>query len=131
MDKQQLGWGNIEEIAGDNGVKVMKEVQNFSPRFAKLALEFGYVDLYSDNTLDLKQRALITLSSLISQGEQGTDLTFHYRVALRAGVSKDEILELIIHCSGYAGFPKAMTALFIFKETYQKFKQENPGYMEE
>ncbi|SFM42003.1 4-carboxymuconolactone decarboxylase [Gracilibacillus orientalis] len=131
MDKQQLGWKNLGEISGENGVNVMKEVQDFSPRFAKLALEFGYVDLYSDNSLDLKQRALITLSSLISQGEQGTDLTFHYRVALRAGVSKNEILELINHCSGYAGFPKAMTALFVFKDTYQVFIEENPTYAEE
>ncbi|MGP4041248.1 carboxymuconolactone decarboxylase family protein [Gracilibacillus sp. D59] len=125
MEKIQVGWKKIEEIAGEQGVKTMKEVQDFSPKLAKMAVEHGYGDIYSDDTLDLKQRTLITLSSLISQGDQGTALTFHFKIALRAGLTKEEILEVINHCSGYVGFPKAIASLSIFKKVYSEYENEN------
>ncbi len=125
MDKRQIGWNKIKEIAGVQGVKAMEEVQSYSPRLANMALEFGYGDIYSDDTLDSRQRALITLSSLISQGNQGTTLTFHFKAALRVGLSKEEILELINHCSGYVGFPKAITSLNLFQQAYSEFEKES------
>ncbi|WYS08447.1 carboxymuconolactone decarboxylase family protein [Bacillus sp. FSL R5-0394] len=121
MEKAQLGWKQIEEMAGEAGIKAMEAVEAFSPRLAKLALEFGYGDVYAGDALDLKQRALITLSSLITQGDQGRGLTYHYKAALRVGVSKEEILEVINHCSAYAGFPKAIHALFVFKQVWDEY----------
>ncbi|MFD2706908.1 carboxymuconolactone decarboxylase family protein [Salibacterium lacus] len=119
-DKEQAGWKQIEEMAGANGLAAMEELQKFSPRLAKLALEFGYGEVYADDALDLKQRALITLSSLITQGDAGRGLAYHFRAALHVGVSQEEIMETVHHCSAYAGFPKAIHALFIFKEVLQE-----------
>ncbi|GAA0368673.1 carboxymuconolactone decarboxylase family protein [Bacillus horti] len=122
--KREIGWSNIEKLAGERGKRSMEEIEKFSPRLAKLALEFGYGDVYDHPSLDLKQRALITLSSLITQGDVGRGLAYHFRAALNVGLIKDEILEVIHHCSAYAGFPKAIHALFIFKEVYD---EENKG----
>ncbi|MBM7839610.1 4-carboxymuconolactone decarboxylase [Alkalihalobacillus xiaoxiensis] len=119
MDKAAAGWKKIEELAGEPGIQSMKAVEEFSPRLAQLALEFGYGDVYLGEALDLKQRALITLSSLITQGDQGRGLTYHFKAALRVGVTKEEILEVINHCSAYAGFPKAIHALHVFKEALE------------
>ncbi|TSB47494.1 carboxymuconolactone decarboxylase family protein [Alkalicoccobacillus porphyridii] len=119
-EKAAAGWKKIDELAGERGIQAMKAVEEFSPRLAKLALEFGYGDVYLGEALDSKQRALITLSSLITQGDQGRGLTYHFNAALRVGVSKEEILELINHCSAYAGFPKAIHALHVFKDFLEK-----------
>jgi 4-carboxymuconolactone decarboxylase len=125
LDKQERGWKQIEELAGSKGIAAMKEVERFSPRLAKLALEFGYSDVYQDDRLDLKQRSLITLASLITQGDAGRGLQYHFHAALRVGVSKAEILELINHCSAYAGFPKAIHALHIFKTVLEEKENTN------
>ncbi|SFM13944.1 carboxymuconolactone decarboxylase family protein [Salibacterium qingdaonense] len=119
-EKEQIGWKQIEQMAGSSGLAAMEELQKFSPRLAKLALEFGYGDVYNDDALDLKQRALITLSSLITQGDAGRGLAYHFRAALHVGLSKEEIMETVHHCSAYAGFPKAIHALFIFKEVLEE-----------
>ncbi|MGN8648117.1 carboxymuconolactone decarboxylase family protein [Gracilibacillus sp. HCP3S3_G5_1] len=121
-DKQAFGWKKIEELAGQQGIDAMKAVESFSPRLAKLALEFGYADVYADDSLDLKQRALVTLSSLITQGDVGRGLHYHFRAALNVGVEKAQILEVINHCSAYAGFPKAIHALHIFKEVLDQYE---------
>jgi 4-carboxymuconolactone decarboxylase len=123
MDKKEMGWRKIEELAGERGLRAMEEIEKISPRLAKLALEFGYGDVYADSSLDLQQRALITLSSLITQGDIGRGLAYHFRAALHVGLSKEQILEVIHHCSAYAGFPKAIHALFIFKGVLEE--QEN------
>ncbi len=125
MDKRQMGWNKIREIAGEQGVKTMEAVQAYSPRLANMALEYGYGDIYSNDTLDSRQRALITLSSLISQGDHGTALIFHFKAALKVGLTKEEILELINHCSGYVGFPKAIASLNLFQQAYSEFENES------
>ncbi len=125
LTKQERGWKQIEELAGSKGIDAMKEVEKFSPRLAKLALEFGYGDVYHNDSLDLKQRALITLSSLITQGDAGRGLTYHFHAALNVGVHQSEILELINHCSAYAGFPKAIHALHIFKSVVEEREKNN------
>ena len=119
MDKAAAGWKRIEELGGERGIQNMKGMEAFAPRLARLALEFGYGDVYAGEALDLKQRALITLSSLITQGDQGTGLSYHFHAALRVGVTKEEIFELINHCSAYAGFPKAINAAQLFKEVLE------------
>ncbi|MDX8046205.1 carboxymuconolactone decarboxylase family protein [Gracilibacillus sp. S3-1-1] len=124
MNKREKGWANIAEIAGEQGIVAMEGVQAVSPRLANLALEFGYGDIYDNDALDRKQRTLITLSSLITQGQFGHTLTFHFKAALRSGLTKEEILELITHCSGYVGFPKAMNALTVFDQTYKEWIEE-------
>ncbi|EZH65593.1 gamma-carboxymuconolactone decarboxylase [Bacillaceae bacterium JMAK1] len=125
MDKNEAGWKQIQELAGERGIQSMKAAEEFSPRLARLAVEFGYGDVYASDALSLKQRSLITLSSLITQGDPGTGLSYHFRAALRIGVTKEEILELINHCTAYAGFPKCINALFIFKEAYETYEEEN------
>jgi 4-carboxymuconolactone decarboxylase len=120
--RTELGWQSIQKLAGDNGIRAMKELLKTSPRLGKLALEFGYGDVYSNQTLDFKQRALITLSSLITQGDTGRGLAYHLRAALHAGLTKEEIMEAISHCSVYAGFPKALNAVFIFETILEELE---------
>ncbi len=125
VDKREFGWKKIEELAGQQGIDSMKAVEAFSPRLAKLALEFGYGDVYADDNLDLRQRALVTLSSLITQGDSGRGLTYHFRAAMNVGLSKEQIFEVINHCSAYAGFPKAINALHIFKDVLSQYELDS------
>ncbi|ALC83857.1 MULTISPECIES: carboxymuconolactone decarboxylase family protein [Bacillus] len=120
MERSELGWKSIQKLAGEKGILAMEELLKTSPRLGKLALEFGYGDIYSDQTLDFKQRAIITLSSLITQGDAGRGLHYHFRAALKVGWTKEEIMEVISHCAAYCGFPKALSAVFIFQSIIEE-----------
>ncbi|MFB5660277.1 hypothetical protein [Alteribacillus sp. HJP-4] len=50
-EKQAAGWKQIEEMEGERGLFAMEELEKFSPRLAKLALEFGYGNVYVDQAL--------------------------------------------------------------------------------
>ena len=54
-------------------------------------------------------RSLVTLGALIAL--RATDeLKFHFPIALRNGLTVQEIEEVIYHVAGYAGYPAAASA---------------------
>ncbi|MEI4768773.1 carboxymuconolactone decarboxylase family protein [Psychrobacillus sp. FJAT-51614] len=110
----------MEELFSEEVRNGMAGMKNISPDFWEMIVSFGFGDLYGRNTLSHAQREVITLTTLITQGAFD-QLKVHLRAALNVGLSKEEIIELIMHCAGYVGFPKAVQAMGIageiFKET--------------
>ncbi|MEC0231886.1 carboxymuconolactone decarboxylase family protein [Paenibacillus alba] len=100
----------LHEMVGAPGLQAIDAFKKFYPDFADFLVSFGFGEIYSRETLDYKQRELITLTALISQGafEQ---MPFHLNAALNVGLTPKEIVELVIHCAAYVGFPKACSAM--------------------
>ena len=97
----------------------MEGIKHISPDFWDMIVSFGFGDLYSRKALSLSQREIITLTALITQGAFD-QLKVHLQAALNVGLSKEEIIELIIHCTGYVGFPKAVQAMGIAGEIFRE-----------
>ncbi|WP_163536401.1 carboxymuconolactone decarboxylase family protein [Gracilibacillus sp. YIM 98692] len=118
-DNYKRGMDILKKITDEEGIDTIKSFGDFYPDFEKMMVSFGYGEIYARKELDLKQRELITLSSLITQGafEQ---LDFHINAALRVGLEPKEIVELVTHCAAYAGFPKACTAMVKVMEVFKK-----------
>ena len=68
--------------------------------------------------LDMKQRELITITSLLTQGDTSSQLRIHIQGALNVGLSRDEIIETFIHCLSYVGFPRVLNAISVAKEVF-------------
>ena len=77
--------------------------------------EFAFGEIYSEPVFDMKQRELITLSSLITQGADDNLLQMSFKCAISIGMTMEELMEVVIHCAVYAGFPNAINALNILK----------------
>ena len=67
----------------------------------------------------LKTRALVCVVSDVATGRD-PELALHLRMALRQGWTEDELVEVLIHMSGYVGLPlvreSLLTASKVFKE---------------
>jgi 4-carboxymuconolactone decarboxylase len=95
-------------------------------RFDNIGPEFsGQVDEYLNNAcfgdvwarpgLDLRTRRLLTIAMLAALGRE-RQLRGHIVGALQQGISREEVLETIVHVIPYAGFPAGLTGLEIFRE---------------
>lgn len=119
-ERFESGLHAMEELFSEEVRNGMAGIKNISPDFWEMIVSFGFGDLYGRNTLSHAQREVITLTALITQGAFD-QLKVHLQAALNVGLSKEEIIELIMHCAGYVGFPKAVQAMGIageiFKET--------------
>ena len=78
---------------------------------------FGEVWSRTDK-LGLRDRSLVTITSLISQGITDSSLTYHLQTAKQNGITRTEISEIITHISFYAGWPKAWAAFRQAKEVW-------------
>jgi len=126
QDRNKRGMEVIRQLAGEKGMENFKDVHNNFPVLGQWAVEFGYGDIWARPTLDLKQRELITLAILTVMGDMHRELNHHIRGALRVGLTPAEISEVMLHCVGYAGVPRAMNALYIMKEVFAEVGVELP-----
>lgn len=114
------GWEKLMEVDGEGGERVMESLKDIAPDLGRYVVEFAFGDIYSREGLDLKQRQLVTIASLTTQGGCEPQLTVHIHAALNVGLSPQEIVEAIIHCSPYTGFPRVLNAIFTAKRIFEE-----------
>lgn len=97
----------------------VKRMEKFSPDMARLIVEFPYGSLYARPGLDLKQRSLLTIAAMLASGASA-QLDFHIQGALNVGLTPNEIVEAVMHCVSYAGFPKTLDAMFVVMKVFEE-----------
>lgn len=95
------------------------QLGEFAPKFAELNDDVLFGEVWSrNNLLSLRDRSVITLTALISQGMTDSSLSYHLQTARQNGVTRTEIAEIITHIAFYAGWPKAWAAFRLAKEVW-------------
>ncbi len=103
----------IVQTAGRN------QLGDFAPEFAHLNDDILFGEVWSRNDLlSLRDRSLVTITSLISQGITDSSLTFHLQEAKKNGINRTEAAEIITHIAFYAGWPKAWGAFRLAKDVW-------------
>jgi len=121
-ERYKKGWKTLNAINSDAGKRILDLLKDISPDMAKLVIEFPYGDIYSRPGLDLKTRELITIASLTTLGHAPSQLKAHIKNALNSGCTREEIIEVIMQMSVYAGFPASLNGLFAAQEVFKKKK---------
>ncbi|MGM9841961.1 MAG: carboxymuconolactone decarboxylase family protein [Candidatus Limisoma sp.] len=95
------------------------QLGEFAPEFAHLNDDILFGEVWSRNDLlSLRDRSLVTITALISQGITDSSLTHHLEAAKKNGITRTEIAEIITHAAFYAGWPKAWAAFRHAKEIW-------------
>ncbi len=105
------GWATLTEIHRTNSPRVIEEVSQVAPDLGKWIVEFAYGDCYSRTELDPARRQLVTIGALVAMGGCEQQLRIHARVARNVGVSPAELVETLLHCVPFCGFPRVINAL--------------------
>lgn len=94
---------------------------DFAPEFAHLNDDILFGEVWSRNDLlSLRDRSLVTITSLISQGITDSSLAYHLQEAKKNGITRIEISEIITHIAFYSGWPKAWAAFNIAKNVWNE-----------
>ncbi|WP_392386641.1 carboxymuconolactone decarboxylase family protein [Marinomonas primoryensis] len=119
-----LGLTLLSKIDGEAGHNVIDSLQDICPDLARFTIEYPFGDIYSRPSLDLKSREIATVAALTALGNCRPQLKVHLNAALNVGCSEDEIKEVLLQMSVYAGFPSALNGMFAFKEVLQERETE-------
>ncbi len=102
-------------------VQRMEEAyHNFSPELVQFTLEYAFADIHSRKGLDKKYRQIATVAALTTLGNAAPQLKFHINGALNIGVTKDEVKEIMLLMTVYAGFPAAINGTNILREVLEE-----------
>ncbi len=112
QNRYERGLAKLEEIDGQAGTRVIDSLRDIAPDFARYLIEFPFGDIYARPGLDLRSREIAVVAALTAMGNATPQLKVHIEGALNVGVSRDEIVEVIMQMAVYAGFPAALNGLF-------------------
>jgi 4-carboxymuconolactone decarboxylase len=118
-ERFERGLRALAEIDGQAGQKVIDALADIAPEFGRYVIEFPFGDIYSREGLDLRSREVATIAALTALGNAAPQLKVHIEAGLNVGLSRDEIVEVIMQMAVYAGFPAALNGLFAAKEVFE------------
>ncbi len=110
--RERLQHGTYPERARPRAVASIPGLRNFTGEAI-----FGSV--WARPGLDIRYRMLATLS-VLSTLQRLSQFQTYVHSALNMGMSPEEIQEVPIHCSLYAGFPSAVNSLELVHEAFQE-----------
>ncbi len=91
----------------------------FAPKFAQLNDDVLFGEVWNrEDKLSLRDRSLVTVVALMSQGLVDSSFRYHLESAGKNGITRTEIAEILTHAAFYAGWPKAWAAFRMAKEVW-------------
>jgi 4-carboxymuconolactone decarboxylase len=106
------------EVAGaDHLERMLEKADDFSAPIQQLVTEYCWGFVWGRDGLERKTRSVLNLGMLAALG-RGHEFKLHCRGALRNGVSRDEIREIIMQVGIYCGVPAMMESTRLAQEVF-------------
>jgi len=110
-----------ERMQEDRVESLQELMDYFDPELAEAIGNFVLGKIYSRSVIPWKTRQLCAIAALTVL-YRPAQLRGHILYALQAGATKEEIGEVIVQVAIYGGFPAAIEALKVAKETIGEFQ---------
>lgn len=110
----------LAQIDGSQGQAVVNSLADIAPELGHQIVAYGFGEIYARKQLDFRSRELLTIGVLAALGGCEPQLEVHINAALNVGLDPDEIIEAFLHTSAYAGFPRALNAVFVAKKVFME-----------
>ena len=109
MRKQVLGAAHVEKTlaATDQYTQPLQEIVN----------EYVWGAVWARPGLEPRFRSMITVAMLIALNRP-QELRTHIRAALTNGVTREQIMEILLHANVYCGAPAAVDAFRAMREVF-------------
>jgi 4-carboxymuconolactone decarboxylase len=116
-DPYEAGMRVRREVLGNEHVdRAVAATTEIDADFQRYITTSAWGSLWArDDRLDRRTRSCVTIALLTALRAEH-ELGMHIRAGLRNGLTPEEITEVILHTSAYAGIPAANTAMAVAKE---------------
>ena len=116
LDHFTGGEATRRAVLGDEHVdRATAATTDFSAAFQDFITRYAWGEIWGRPGLTRRDRSIATLSALTALGVEH-ELGMHVRAALRNGLTPEEIAEVLLHTSIYAGVPRSNRAFAIAQE---------------
>lgn len=121
MDDEQRYKQGIDvrkSVLGDAHVnRSLENLNGFNSDFQNFISRYAWGEVWSRPGLPHHTRSLVTIGILLALGREA-ELRMHIKACFNNGVTVDELKELFLHASLYAGLPAANAAMHMAEEVF-------------
>lgn len=102
---------------------LLKQIEDFSPNLADVIVRQGMNEIWQNKTplLSMREKELMVLASIITDNTVQFEVALHTENCLLQGVSKAEILEMLVLLTLYVGQPKILNCLDAVKQAFTNY----------
>lgn len=118
QDRRAKALALLERLDPEAPSRVAENLDGLSDDFLEVVLGFAFADVVSRPGLDLRTREMLTVSALMAMGTAPGQLEFHIRAALNVGVTREEIVEILLQIAVYAGVPACMNGIAAARKAF-------------
>ncbi len=112
-----------KEVLGAEFVdKALASADEFTMPLQRLVTEYCWGAVWGREELPKKTRSLLNLA-MLAVLNRPNELKAHVRGALRNGVSRVEIREVLLHVAIYGGVPCAVDSFRVAREALMEYEQ--------
>lgn len=113
------------EVLGDAHVdRATAAATDLTREFQAFITDYAWGGIWTRPGLDRRSRSMITITALVARGHHD-ELAMHVRAAIRNGLTRDELKEVLLQSAIYCGVPDANTAFRIAQKVLDEMDQEN------
>lgn len=105
----------LEALDPDAPERVAANLDGLSEDLFETVLGFAFADVLARPGLDLRTREMLTVAALTAMSTAPGQLEFHMRAALHVGVTREELVEIVLQMAVYAGVPACMNGVRVLK----------------
>ncbi|MGO3024316.1 MAG: bifunctional 3-oxoadipate enol-lactonase/4-carboxymuconolactone decarboxylase PcaDC [Brevibacterium sp.] len=99
------------------------KVDDFTSDFQDLITRYAWGEIWTRPGLERRMRSAITLTAMIAGGHEA-ELAMHVKAALRNGLTRDEIKEVLLQSAIYCSVPSANTAFSVASRALAEYEAE-------
>jgi 4-carboxymuconolactone decarboxylase len=123
-DRLDRGMTVRREVLGDEHVdRAVAGTTPFTAPFQDLITRYAWGDIWSRPGLTRAERSLVTLTVLAALQHEG-ELAMHVKAALRNGLTPEQIQEVLLQVSIYAGVPTGNRAFAVAQRALAEADQD-------
>src|SRR5882762_6778664 len=116
--RRARGAQKLGEILGQTPDQVDKSLGDLAPQLATYVLETIYGEVYQSEVLDSRTRQIVTVAALATLGIAAPQLRTHIGGAMRCGVTREEIVEIMMQLVPFVGVAAAINGVAACREVF-------------
>ena len=125
--RHEEGMKTRRAVLGDTHVDQATAAQNeFTAEFQDLITRYAWGEIWTRPELDRKTRSLITIAMMVALNRP-EELQLHLKTALKNGVTRAEIKEVLLQAAIYCGVPAANHAFHLAEQVFSALPSQGPA----
>ena len=121
------GQATFEQLTGFSAAGFIESLEGVAPHFARNIMEWEFADVMGRSSLDTRTQEIVAITTFATLGATAAPiLKFRIATALRAGVTREEIIDIFIQISLGAGLPTALAAIKMAEATFAESTASEP-----